>query len=163
MGSVLPFPTLFSLLTEGIWILHVLNHSLMKSSRNKQNPLEVQHRPTFHMVAGGLLVSYSPGSSQDLSATAVLRAGFLLGQCLESILSHSGQSGIVKWFVLYCLNCELSASLKILFHYYYWGEKAMKCFGLSIRSHLCVFVCSKEGDGQWIDLQDMLWGVKSCL
>lgn len=36
----------------------------------------------------------------------------------------------------------------ILFHYYYWGEKAMKCFGLSICSHLCVFVCSKEGAGQ---------------
>lgn len=82
------------------------------------------------MVAGGLLVSYSPGSSQGLSATAVLRAGFLLGRCLESILSQ------IFFFFL------------ILFHYYYWGEKAMKCFGLSIRSHLCVFVCSKEGAGQ---------------
>lgn len=87
-GLSAPFPNPLLASHRGIWILCVLNHGVMKSSRNKQNPLEVQHRPTFHMVAGGLLVSYSPGSSQGLSATAVLRAGFLLGRCLESILSQ---------------------------------------------------------------------------
>lgn len=54
-GVSAPFPNPLLASHRGIWILGVLNHSVMKSSGNKQKSLEVQHRPTFHMVAGGLL------------------------------------------------------------------------------------------------------------